>query len=68
MRLPSRLTEVDLNYDFFFHLFQVQTLITIANDRLENKREEPSHETIFPTLGTPKRKAALKSPKKYVTV
>jgi hypothetical protein len=58
------LTEVDLDYDFFFHLFQVKTLITIANGRLENKREEPLQETFFPTLGTPERKAALKSPKK----
>ncbi|KAF8948405.1 hypothetical protein BGZ47_005178 [Haplosporangium gracile] len=41
VNLPSRLTEVDLDYDFFFHLFQVQTLIKIASERLENKREEP---------------------------
>jgi len=64
VRLPSLLTEVDLDYDFFFHLFQVQTLITIANNRLENKREKPLQETFFPTLGTPERKAALKSPRK----
>ncbi|KAG0059944.1 hypothetical protein BGZ90_004269, partial [Linnemannia elongata] len=62
INLPSSLTEVDLDYDFFFHLFQVQTLIKIASERLENKREEPLQEMFFPTLGTPERNAALKSP------
>ncbi|KAF8922792.1 hypothetical protein BGZ58_003778 [Dissophora ornata] len=64
VRLPSQLTEVDLEFDFFFNLFQVQTLITVANNRLQDKRDEPLQESFFPTLGTPERKAALKSPKK----
>ncbi|KAK3810542.1 MAG: hypothetical protein J3R72DRAFT_78610 [Linnemannia gamsii] len=62
VKLPSRLTEVDLDHDFFFHLFQVQTLINIANVCLENKREKPLQDIFFPTLGTPERNAALKSP------
>ncbi|KAF9956746.1 hypothetical protein BGZ70_009787 [Mortierella alpina] len=64
VNLPSRLTEVDLDYDIFFHLFQVQTLIKIASKRLENTREIPLQELVFPTLGTPERNAALKSPVK----
>ncbi|KAF9287533.1 hypothetical protein BGZ68_001689 [Mortierella alpina] len=64
VNLPSRLTEVDLDYDFFFHLFQVQTLVKIASERLENKREIPLQDMVFPTLGTPERNAALKSPRK----
>ncbi|KAG9065427.1 hypothetical protein KI688_002752 [Linnemannia hyalina] len=67
VKLPSRLTELDLDHDFFFHLFQVQTLINITNDRLENKRDEPLQEIFFPTLGTPERNAALKSPLKRAT-
>jgi len=64
VRLPSRLTEVDLDFDFFFNLFQVQSLITVADNCLQKKRDKPLQETSFPTLGTPERKAALKSPKK----
>ncbi|CAO3563792.1 unnamed protein product [Mortierella alpina] len=61
VRLPTRLSEMDLDYEFFFHLFQVQTLISVAKDRLENKRVEPLQEVFFPTLGTPERNAALRS-------
>ncbi|KAF9157107.1 hypothetical protein BGX20_004109 [Mortierella sp. AD010] len=64
VRLPSSLTEVDLDYDFFFRLFQVQTLINITKDCLEEKRATPLQEDSFPTLGTPERNAALNSPKK----
>ncbi|KAK3808185.1 MAG: hypothetical protein J3R72DRAFT_499332 [Linnemannia gamsii] len=44
VKLPSRLTELDLDLEFFFHLLQVQTLINITKDRLNHKREEPSQE------------------------
>jgi hypothetical protein len=46
----------------FSHLFQDQTLIKIASERLGNKREKPLQEMYFPTLWTPERNAALKSP------
>ncbi|KAF9190139.1 hypothetical protein BGZ49_003733 [Haplosporangium sp. Z 27] len=64
VRLPSSLTEVDLDYDIFFRLFQVQTLISITKDCLEEKRTTPLQEDSFPTLGTPERNQALNSPKK----
>ncbi|KAG0002735.1 hypothetical protein BGZ80_005919 [Entomortierella chlamydospora] len=63
-KLPSNLTELDLDHDFFFNLFQVQTLINVTKDRLEEKRIAPLEEASFPTLGTPDRNEALNSPKK----
>ncbi|KAF9919439.1 hypothetical protein FBU30_011029 [Linnemannia zychae] len=62
VKIPSRLDELDLDYDFFFKLLQVQTLISISCDCLAVKREEPEQEIFFPTLGTPERNAALKIP------
>lgn len=45
-----------------FHLFQVQTLNKVANERIENKREVLLQERFFPTLGTPEQNdPALKS-------
>lgn len=57
-------TELDLDHDFFFNLFQVQTLINITKDCLEEKRVTLLGEISFPTLGTPDRNNALNSPKK----
>ncbi|GJJ79236.1 hypothetical protein EMPS_11640 [Entomortierella parvispora] len=62
--LPSSLKKLDLDFDFFFNVFQVQSLISVADICLKKKREKPLQETFFPTLGTPERKAAMKSPKK----
>ncbi|KAG0316768.1 hypothetical protein BGZ99_006703 [Dissophora globulifera] len=64
VKLPSRLTELDLDLEFFFYLLQVQSLINITKDRLKKKRQEPLHEIPFPTLGTPQRNAALNTPQK----
>ncbi|KAF9421052.1 hypothetical protein BGZ76_004011 [Entomortierella beljakovae] len=64
VKLPSSLKEVDLDYDFFFRLFQIQNLINLTKDCLEEKRSTPLQEESFPTLGTPERYAALSSPKK----
>ncbi|KAF9925861.1 hypothetical protein BGZ67_008412 [Mortierella alpina] len=64
IQLPSVLSELDLDLEFFFRLFQVQSLVAIAKSRLKNKREKPLQDTPFPTLGTPQRSAALKSPSK----
>ncbi|KAF9206503.1 hypothetical protein BGZ49_002320 [Haplosporangium sp. Z 27] len=64
VRPPSSLTEIDLDYNFFFRLFQIQTLISITKDCLEKKRTTPLQEDSFPTLGTPERNAALNTPKK----
>jgi hypothetical protein len=61
VRLPTQLMDVHLEYDFF-HLFQVQSLIGVARDRLGNRREVPLQDVSFPTLGTPQRKAAMMSP------
>jgi len=55
VKLPSILTELDLDLEFFFRLFQVQTLVTIANNRLKNKQDKPLQFVPFPTLGTPSR-------------
>ncbi|KAF9951517.1 hypothetical protein BGZ65_005900, partial [Modicella reniformis] len=55
VRLPVQLKDMDLEYEFFFHLFQVQTLIKVARDRLGQRREVPTQDVFFPTLGTPER-------------
>ncbi|KAF9176662.1 hypothetical protein BGZ51_009870 [Haplosporangium sp. Z 767] len=64
VKLPSLLSELDLDQEFFFRLFQVQTLVGVANSLLKNKRDKPLQEAPFPTLGTPQRNAALNSPQK----
>ncbi|KAG0196540.1 hypothetical protein BGX28_010003 [Mortierella sp. GBA30] len=64
VKLPSLLSELDLDLEFFFRLFQVQTLVAIANSRLKNKRDKPLQDVPFPTLGTPQRNAALNTPQK----
>lgn len=64
VKLPSILTELDLDLEFFFRLFQIQTLVAIANSRLKNKRNKPLQVMPFPTLGTPQRNAALNTPQK----
>lgn len=61
VRLPAHLQDMDLEYEFFFNLFQVQTLIKVARDRLGQRREVPRQDVFFPTLGTPERKAAMKN-------
>ncbi|KAF9121531.1 hypothetical protein BGX30_002498 [Mortierella sp. GBA39] len=61
VRLPAHLKDMDLEYEFFFNLFQVQTLIKVARDRLGQRREVPREDVFFPTLGTPERKAAMKN-------
>ncbi|KAG0333773.1 hypothetical protein BG004_000699 [Podila humilis] len=60
VKLPAHLKDMDLEYEFF-NLFQVQTLIKVARDRLGQRREVPSQDVFFPTLGTPERKAAMKN-------
>ncbi|KAG0196568.1 hypothetical protein BGX28_009988, partial [Mortierella sp. GBA30] len=60
VRLPALLSEVDVDLDVFFHLFQVQSLVHVARDRLEKRRAVPVQDEVFPTLGTPERNAALK--------
>ncbi|KAF9536834.1 hypothetical protein EC957_009586 [Mortierella hygrophila] len=62
VRLPAFLSEVDVDLDVFFHLFQVQSLVHVTRDRLEKRRAVPVQDAVFPTLGTPERNAALKSP------
>ncbi|KAF8926123.1 hypothetical protein BGZ47_002895 [Haplosporangium gracile] len=59
VRLPGHLKDMDLEYEFFFNLFQTQTLIKVARDRLGQRREVPRQDIFFPTLGTPERKAAM---------
>ena len=62
VRLPAFLSEVDVDLDVFFHLFQVQSLVHVTRDRLKKRRAVPMQDAVFPTLGTPERNAALKSP------
>ncbi|KAF9302631.1 hypothetical protein BGZ74_005064 [Mortierella antarctica] len=65
VELPSKLTELNLNQEFFFRLFQVQTLLGTTREYLKNKREKrlQDHHP-FPTLGTPDRHYAMRSPSK----
>lgn len=65
IELPSNLGESNLSQDFFFRLFQVQTLLKTTKEYLKNKREKKlvDHHA-FPTLGTPDRLHVMKSPKK----
>ncbi|KAF9979237.1 hypothetical protein BGZ65_006706 [Modicella reniformis] len=63
--LPSKLSELDLNQEFFFRLFQVQTLLGVSKEYLKNRREKKLQDHHpFPTLGTPDRLQAMKSPSK----
>ncbi|KAF9176232.1 hypothetical protein BGZ50_001305, partial [Haplosporangium sp. Z 11] len=57
--LPSLLTELSLDQEVFYHLFQVETLVCVTSDRLERKRDKPLTEVPFPTLATPQRDTAL---------
>ncbi|KAF9176339.1 hypothetical protein BGZ51_000912, partial [Haplosporangium sp. Z 767] len=57
--LPSLLTELSLDQEVFYHLFQVETLVRVTSDRLERKRDKPLTEVPFPTLATPQRDTAL---------
>ncbi|KAF9292518.1 hypothetical protein BGZ88_006324, partial [Linnemannia elongata] len=65
--LPTNLNElVDLDHEFFFSLLQVESLIRVAGERVGEKRAVPlvpEELLLFPTLGTPERKAAMKSPR-----
>ncbi|KAG0248069.1 hypothetical protein BG011_000557 [Mortierella polycephala] len=53
--LPSQLNQLDLHEDVFYALFQVHTLINIANIKIQQKRDAPVEVQSFPTLGTPDR-------------
>ncbi|KAH7057800.1 hypothetical protein BKA57DRAFT_447762 [Linnemannia elongata] len=70
--LPTNLNElVDLDHEFFFSLLQVESLIRVAGERVGEKRAVPlvpEELLLFPTLGTPERKAAMKSPRVQKTV
>ncbi|KAK5827512.1 hypothetical protein F5H01DRAFT_98059 [Linnemannia elongata] len=70
--LPTNLNElVDLDHEFFFSLLQVESLIRVAGERVGKKRAVPlvpEELLLFPTLGTPERKAAMKSPRVQKTV
>lgn len=65
IQLPSTLSELNLNQEFFFRLFQVQTLLGTTREYLKNKREKrlQDHHP-FPTLGTLDRLYAMRSPSK----
>src|SRR5690348_11730841 len=41
VRLPAFLSEVDVDIDVFFHLFQVQSLVQVTRDRLKKRRAVP---------------------------
>ncbi|KAF9276058.1 hypothetical protein BGZ68_010296, partial [Mortierella alpina] len=65
VELPSKLSELNLNQEFFFRLFQVQSLLGVTREYLRNKREKILHgQHPFPTLGTPDRLYAMRSPSK----
>lgn len=53
VQLPSNLTKMSLYQEFFFPLFQVQTLLEITKKYLENKRgNRLQNQCPFPTLDT----------------
>lgn len=64
VELPSTLGELNLNQEFFFRLFQVQTLLQVSNEYLKNKRGKKLQDQSFPTLCTPDRLQAMRSPSK----
>lgn len=45
VRLPAHLKDTDLEYEFFFNLFHVLTLINVARDRLGQRREVPRRDS-----------------------
>ncbi|KAF9347662.1 hypothetical protein BGX34_002964 [Mortierella sp. NVP85] len=64
-QLPSNLSELNLNQEFFFRLFQVQTLLETTREYLKNRRVERLQDYCpFPTLGTPERLHAMRTPSK----
>ncbi|KAG0211700.1 hypothetical protein BGX31_001636 [Mortierella sp. GBA43] len=64
-QLPSNLSELNLNQEFFFRLFQVQTLLKTTREYLKNRRVERLQDYCpFPTLGTPERLHAMRTPSK----
>ncbi|KAK3838965.1 MAG: hypothetical protein J3R72DRAFT_448296 [Linnemannia gamsii] len=66
VQLPSNLTELNLDQEFFFRLFQVQTLLRTTRGYLKNRRvNKLQNHCPFPTLGTPERHHAMRSPSKY---
>ena len=40
VELPSKLSELNVNQEFFFRLFQLQTLLGTSREYLKNKRGE----------------------------
>ncbi|KAK3821061.1 MAG: hypothetical protein J3Q66DRAFT_366805 [Benniella sp.] len=63
--LPSKLSELNLNQEFFIRLFQVQTPLETTRKYLKNQRVERLQEyNPFPTLGTPERPHAMRTPSK----
>ncbi|KAI1313907.1 hypothetical protein EDD11_002407 [Mortierella claussenii] len=65
LELPSNMCDLNLNREFFFRLFQVQSLLGTTRECLKNTRRDPlkDHHP-FPTLGTPERVSAMRSPSK----
>ncbi|KAF9079620.1 hypothetical protein BGX23_003595, partial [Mortierella sp. AD031] len=57
--LPSQLSQLDVHEEIFYTLFQVRTLVTVANTKTLDRREIPLDSRSFPTLGTPERYLAM---------
>ena len=57
--VPSHLSQLELHEDVFYALFQVRTLITVANAMIQHKKETPVEIRPFPTLGTLDRHLAM---------
>ncbi|KAF9999656.1 hypothetical protein BGZ79_006745 [Entomortierella chlamydospora] len=59
VQLPTVLTALNCDLEFFYNLFQINTLVHIASRRLQLRRDNPLKEEPFPTLATPHRNQAL---------
>ncbi|KAF9118038.1 hypothetical protein BGW39_001559, partial [Mortierella sp. 14UC] len=57
--LPSQLSQLDVHEEIFYTLFQVRTLVMVANTKTLDRREIPLDSRSFPTLGTPERYLAM---------
>ncbi|KAF8962508.1 hypothetical protein BGZ46_001171 [Entomortierella lignicola] len=65
IELPSNMCDLNLNREFFFRLFQVQSLLGTTRECLKNTRKDPIRDHHpFSTLGTPERVFAMRSPSK----
>ncbi|KAF9363154.1 hypothetical protein BGX34_004773 [Mortierella sp. NVP85] len=57
--LPTKLKDLDLKEEFFYNLFQVQSLVKLASERTRLRRPISRTFQVFPTLGTPQRQLAM---------